>query len=151
MAIDKSLGSFDAPLPRLGLAQDDKFRNSFWQAKHERAQHQRLQIFLDSIPHICKYPTDIFSSEQVAKKLRITGASLSRYISAGKLPMPQTATAGGMTIYQWTEEDVKRAQEMLPKIANGRKTRHKKQSAVSTQQSAKAKKQKKNKKKNKKK
>jgi hypothetical protein len=44
-----------------------------------------------------------------------------------------------MTIYQWTEEDVKRAQEMLPKIANGRKTRHKKQSAVSNQQSAKAK------------
>jgi predicted site-specific integrase-resolvase len=91
----------------------------------------------------------MFSSEQVAKKLGITGATLSRYISAGKLPTPQTATAGGMTIYQWTEEDVKRAQEMLPKIANGRKTRHKKQSAVSNQQSekAKAKKQKKKKKK----
>ena len=80
----------------------------------------------------------MFSSEQVAKKLRITGATLSRYISAGKLPTPQTATAGGMTIYQWTDEDVRRAQEMLPKIANGRKTRHKKKSAK-----AKAKKQKK--------
>jgi predicted site-specific integrase-resolvase len=66
----------------------------------------------------------MFSSEQVAKKLGITGATLSRYISAGKLPTPQTATAGGMTIYQWTEEDVTRAREMLPKIANGRKTRH---------------------------
>jgi predicted DNA-binding transcriptional regulator AlpA len=83
-----------------------------------------LKFSLDSISHICKYPTDMFSSEQVAKKLGITGATLSRYISAGKLPTPQTATAGGMTLYQWTEEDVKRAQEMLPKIANGRKTRH---------------------------
>jgi predicted site-specific integrase-resolvase len=81
----------------------------------------------------------MFSSKQVAKKLGIDAATLSRYISAGKLPTPQTATAGGMTIYQWTEEDVKRAQEMLPKIANGRKTRHKKQSAVSSQQAAKAK------------
>jgi predicted site-specific integrase-resolvase len=91
----------------------------------------------------------MFSSEQVARKLGIDRATLSRYMSAGKLPTPQTATAGGMTIYQWTEEDVKRAQEMLPKIANGRKTRHKKQSAISKQQSAKAKtkKQKKNKKK----
>jgi predicted site-specific integrase-resolvase len=81
----------------------------------------------------------MYSSRQVAKKLGITGATLSRYISAGKLPAPQTATAGGMTIYQWTEEDVTRAREMLPKIANGRKTRHKKQSAVSSQRSAKAK------------
>ncbi len=78
----------------------------------------------------------MFSSEQVARKLGIDRATLSRYISAGKLPTPQTASAGGMTIYQWTEEDVKRAQEMLPKIANGRKTRHKKQSAVSSQKSA---------------
>jgi predicted site-specific integrase-resolvase len=71
----------------------------------------------------------MFSSEQVARKLGIDRATLSRYISAGKLPTPQTATSGGMTIYQWTEEDVKRAQEMLPKIANGRKTRHKKKTA----------------------
>ena len=81
----------------------------------------------------------MFSSKQVARKLGIDAATLSRYISAGKLPTPQTATAGGMTIYQWTEEDVQRAQKMLPKIANGRKTRHKKQLAVSSQQSAKAK------------
>ena len=68
----------------------------------------------------------MYSSRQVAKKLGITGATLSRYISAGKLPTPQTATAGGMTIYQWTEEDVERARALLPKIANGRKTRHQK-------------------------
>ena len=79
----------------------------------------------------------MFSSQQVAKKLGITGATLSRYVSAGKLPTPQTATAGGMTIYQWTEEDVKRAQEMLPKIANGRKTRHKRKKKTQTKQTKK--------------
>ena len=76
----------------------------------------------------------MFSSKQVAKKLGIDAATLSRYISAGKLPTPQTATAGGMTIYQWTEEDVKRAQEMLPKIANGRKTRHQRKKKTQTKQ-----------------
>jgi predicted site-specific integrase-resolvase len=79
----------------------------------------------------------MFSSRQVAKKLGITGATLSRYIFAGKLPTPQTATAGGMTIYQWTEEDVKRAQEMLPKIANGRKTRHQRKKKTQTKQTKK--------------
>jgi hypothetical protein len=53
------------------------------------------------------------------------------------LPTPQTATAGGMTLYQWTEEDVKRAQEMLPKIANGRKTRHQRKKKTQTKQTKK--------------
>jgi hypothetical protein len=40
----------------------------------------------------------------------------------------------------WTEAEIETARQLLPKIANGRKTRYKKQSAVSNQQSAKAKK-----------
>ena len=89
------------------------------------------------ILYICNDGADMFSSKQVAKKLGIDAATLSRYISAGKLPTPQTATAGGMTIYQWTEEDVKRAQEMLPKIANGRKTRHQRKKKKQTKQTKK--------------
>ena len=31
-----------------------------------------------------------------------------------------------MTIYLWTEDDVERVRKLLPKIANGRKTRYQK-------------------------
>jgi predicted transcriptional regulator len=81
----------------------------------------------------------MLSSQQVAKKLGITGASLSRYLSAGKIPRPKTATSGGITIYMWTEEEIEHVRQLLPKIANGRKTRYKKkQSATGSQQSRQA-------------
>jgi len=52
-----------------------------------------------------------------------------------------------MTLHLWTEKDIERARKLLPKIANGRKTRHQKQqSALSNQQSAKTTKKKKTKK-----
>jgi len=52
-----------------------------------------------------------------------------------------------MTIHFWTEEQIEHVRQLLPKIANGRKTRHqKKQSALSNQQSAKTMKKKKTKK-----
>jgi len=68
-----------------------------------------------------------FSTEQVAKKLRISGASLSRYIKAGKIPAPPEVMAGGIRLRLWDESDIQRLQEILPKIANGRKTRYQKQ------------------------
>lgn len=68
-----------------------------------------------------------FSTRQVAKRLGVTHATLSRYIAAGKVPAPKTATSGGMTIHFWTEADIERVRKLLPKIANGRKTRYKKQ------------------------
>jgi len=82
---------------------------------------------------------DGYSTRQAAKKLGTTHAALSRYISAGKIPAPKSVTAGGMTVHLWTEEEIEHVRQLLPKIANGRKTRYKKQSAVSTQQSAKTK------------
>jgi predicted transcriptional regulator len=81
-----------------------------------------------------------FSTRQAAQRLGITHAALSKYISAKKIPAPKAITSGGMTIHLWTEEDIERLRQLLPKIANGRKTRYeKKQSAISTQQSAKTK------------
>jgi predicted DNA-binding transcriptional regulator AlpA len=68
----------------------------------------------------------MFSSQQAAKKLGITSATLSRYLSAGKIPKPQTATSGGITIYLWTESEIEHVRQLLPKIANGRKTRYSK-------------------------
>jgi predicted DNA-binding transcriptional regulator AlpA len=67
------------------------------------------------------------STEQVAKKLGIGKSSLSRYILAGKVPAPKETMAGGIRLRLWSEKDIERLREILPRIANGRKTRHKKQ------------------------
>ena len=54
--------------------------------------------------------------------------------------MPQVIKAGRSTVHSWSDEDIERLRKLLPKIANGRKTRYKKkQSAVNNQQSAKTK------------
>jgi predicted DNA-binding transcriptional regulator AlpA len=66
------------------------------------------------------------STQQVAKKLGLTGASLSRYIKAGKITAPPETMAGGIKLRLWSETDIERLREELPKIANGRKTRYQK-------------------------
>ena len=88
----------------------------------------------------------LLSTREAARKLGITQASLSRYIAAGKVPAPKSITSGRMTLHLWTEAEIEDVRKLLPKIANGRKTRYKKQSALSNQQSAKAKPKKKRKK-----
>lgn len=67
------------------------------------------------------------STEQVAKKLGIGKSSLSRYILAGKVPAPKETMAGGIRLRLWSEADIERLREVLPKIANGRKLRYQKQ------------------------
>jgi predicted transcriptional regulator len=79
------------------------------------------------------------STEQVAKVLGVSKSALSRYIIAGKVAAPPETMAGGILMRLWSENDIERLRNTLPKIANGRKTRYKKQSAVSAQQSAKPK------------
>ena len=66
------------------------------------------------------------STQQVAKKLGLTGASLSRYIKAGKITAPPETMAGGIKLRLWSETEIERLREELPKIANGRKTRYSK-------------------------
>jgi predicted DNA-binding transcriptional regulator AlpA len=66
------------------------------------------------------------STQEAAKKLGITGATLSRYISAGKVPSPKQVTSGGMTIHLWTDAEIENVRKLLPKIVNGRKTRYQK-------------------------
>lgn len=65
--------------------------------------------------------------------------SLMRYIKAKKIPAPQAVKVGGSIVRAWTREEIEEVRKLLPKIANGRKTRYKKQSALSSQQSAKTK------------
>ena len=80
-----------------------------------------------------------YSTSQAAKKLGIGLKTLSRYIELGKVPAPTILRVGTATLHAWTEEQIEHVRKLLPKIANGRKTRYKKQSALSSQQSAKAK------------
>jgi len=68
----------------------------------------------------------LYSSRQAAKKLGIDVGTLSRYISSGKISPPKTTAAGGMTVHLWTEEEIEHVRQLLPKIANGRKTRYQK-------------------------
>jgi predicted DNA-binding transcriptional regulator AlpA len=68
-----------------------------------------------------------FSTNQAAKKLGITGTSLERYIAAKKVPAPKPTKIGKWNVRAWAEEDIERVRALLPKIANGRKTRHQKQ------------------------
>jgi predicted site-specific integrase-resolvase len=65
------------------------------------------------------------STNQVAKRLGIGIATLTRYIQSGKFAAPPE-TAGGMRMRLWSESDIERLREALPKIKNGRKTRYSK-------------------------
>jgi len=82
------------------------------------------------------------STRQAAAKLGISYEALARYVAIGKVPSPEVVSVGKGTrvVHAWTEAEIEHVRKLLPKIANGRKTRYKKkQSAVSTQLSAKAK------------
>ena len=62
------------------------------------------------------------------------------YLEVGKVPPPESVIPGERPTHLWTEEEIEHVRKLLPKIANGRKTRYKKQSALSNEQSAKTKK-----------
>lgn len=83
-----------------------------------------------------------YSTREAARKLGIPNSTLAKYVGAGKIPGPQADVAGITTTRLWTEAEIEHVRKLLPKIANGRKTRYqkKKHSAVSNQQSAKPKK-----------
>ncbi len=74
----------------------------------------------------------MFSTRQAAKKLGIDMSTLLRHIKLGKIQAPKSATSGGMTIHFWTKEEIEHIRGLLPKIANGRKTRHQKQQSTKT-------------------
>jgi predicted DNA-binding transcriptional regulator AlpA len=66
-----------------------------------------------------------YSTSQAAKKLRIGLKTLSRYIEQGKVPRPTILSVGTATLHAWTKEEIEHVRKLLPKIANGRKTRYK--------------------------
>jgi predicted DNA-binding transcriptional regulator AlpA len=66
------------------------------------------------------------STREAAKKLGITAAALSRYIRDKKVPAPQIVKTGKASMHLWTEAEIEKVRKLLPKIANGRKTRYQK-------------------------
>jgi len=81
-----------------------------------------------------------YSTREAARKLRISFASINRYIAQKKIPFPPLIEIGSTSARLWTEKDIERVRALLPKIANGRKTRYKKkQLAIGNQQLAKPK------------
>jgi len=66
-----------------------------------------------------------FSTRNAAKQLGLDVSTLSRYITARKIPRPKTLTTGGITVHIWTQREIERVRKLLPKIKNGRKLRYK--------------------------
>jgi predicted site-specific integrase-resolvase len=68
---------------------------------------------------------DFYSTSEAAKKIGVSLITLKRYIAAKKIPLPPPRV-GGMRVRLWTEGDIQKVRQLLPKIANGRKTRYSK-------------------------
>jgi excisionase family DNA binding protein len=67
-----------------------------------------------------------YSTREAAKKLGISLISIQRYIAEGKIPAPPLLKVGKGKLRIWTDEDIENVRKILPKIANGRKTRYSK-------------------------
>jgi excisionase family DNA binding protein len=73
-----------------------------------------------------------YSTREAAGQLGLDWRTIQRYIAARKIPAPPVEEIGGGKVRIWTDADIERVRKLLPKIANGRKTRYKKkQLAVS--------------------
>ena len=56
----------------------------------------------------------------------IPHTTLATYIATDKIPGPKAEITGRTTTQIWTEEEIEHVRKLLPKIANGRKTRYQK-------------------------
>ena len=74
-----------------------------------------------------------YSTNQAARKLGIGVKTLSRYVALGKVPPPTILNAGGTILHSWTEEEVERVRELLPRLPDGRKTRYTKEALAKKQ------------------
>ena len=67
-----------------------------------------------------------YSTRQAAKMLGLSGVGLAHYIKVKKIPSPKILNIGGRNIHAWTLAEIEHVRQLLPKIANGRKTRYQK-------------------------
>lgn len=64
------------------------------------------------------------STREVARKLGLHFTTLHRYIAAKKVPLPPLTRLAGVKVRLWSDADIEKVRALLPKIANGRKTRY---------------------------
>jgi predicted site-specific integrase-resolvase len=67
-----------------------------------------------------------YSTRDAAKKLGISHETLAQYVAVGKVPAPEIVAVSSRVIHMWTEAEIEHVRQLLPKIANGRKTRYSK-------------------------
>ena len=67
-----------------------------------------------------------YSTREAAKKLGISHETLAHYVAVAKVPAPEIVTVSSRVIHMWTEAEIEHVRQLLPKIANGRKTRYSK-------------------------
>jgi len=67
-----------------------------------------------------------YSTREAARELGLGMTTLNRFIASRKIPVPALTHVGGVRVRLWSEDDIERVRQVLPKIANGRKTRYKK-------------------------
>ena len=67
-----------------------------------------------------------YSTAQAAKKLGLSLMSIHRYMKAKKISVPPMQLVGNVRVRLWSDKDIERLRALLPKIANGRKTRYSK-------------------------
>jgi len=64
------------------------------------------------------------STREAAKRLGINYDTLANYVAVGKVPAPEIVTVGRRVVHMWTDAEIENVRKLLPKIANGRKTRY---------------------------
>jgi hypothetical protein len=117
------------------LLHDSAALSSLWSLRAERLSRALIRVSrrvtncrltLDYISTTILLMTPL-TTRQAAKKLGIDPGTLSRYVSSKKIPEPQVVEVGGFRVHSWSEEQIENVRKLLPKIANGRKTRWQRQ------------------------
>src|SRR5260370_1808169 len=90
-----------------------------------RLERESFRLTIHIYLLLCNSIMDFYSTAQAAKQLGISLMTLNRYIAAKKIPLPPVRI-GGVRVRLWSEKDIQRVRRLLPKIANGRKTRYSK-------------------------
>lgn len=66
------------------------------------------------------------STRQAAHALGVSMATINRYIAAGTIPLPPLTQVGGVKVRLWSDKDIAKAKAVLSRVADGRRTRHRK-------------------------
>jgi predicted site-specific integrase-resolvase len=67
-----------------------------------------------------------YSTRQAAKELGLHYTTFHKYLREKKIPLPAMSRIAGVRVRLWNESNIDRVRKLLPKIANGRKTRYQK-------------------------